>query len=222
MSGILPPVTFPAKIIGLEPGANGAELLLAYLAKPTNPKASATKLQNWRLWHTPGASTQQRRSRKQVEAGVLDIWRQLRDAVEIGERYSKMAAFYEGGWKEDKRQEKVADWVAPVGQSDLTKWKNWLPLAHVAAGFREVLFRNAMATAFDLQKSEPDRIRTVHHLLIDNHDWVESVAEQGNAWLAYGRLHARAQSPGRTLLFVMRPAGLPEIQFAKTDPHTLN
>lgn len=221
MSSIVPPVTFSAVAVWIDHGWEGAGALLSYLAKPTNPQAASNKVCNWKHWITPGESTQQRRSRRQVEAGMLDIWNGLHDAVRIGERYSKMATFHEGSARFDPRMAKLADWAEPIGADDLTRWKNWLPLAHYAASFRNVVFKRRLGNAFRLERTPAERLRVVHDLLIEQHDWVPQVIEQGMDWLTFARLHGRVQSPGMTIIFVMKPndgAG----QFAKTDPLTLN
>ncbi|WHO39128.1 hypothetical protein PMI04_000555 [Sphingobium sp. AP49] len=195
--------------------------MLAYLAKPTNPVAASNKVRNWKLWLTPGETTLQRRSRRQVEGGLLDVWNGLHDAVKIGERYQKMATFHEGSARLDPTKAVLADWAEPVGSEDLTRWKNWLPLAHYAAAFREVLFKRNLGSAFRLEKTQAERIRIVHKLLIEEHDWVPQVIEQGMAWLNFARLHGRVQSPGTTIIFAMRPSESGD-RFAKMDPHTLN
>jgi len=220
---MIPSVTFGARFVDVAPGSDGAQCLLGHLAKPTNPVAAIKKLQNWRLWMDPNASPNDRRSRRQIKAGMLDIWQGLHTAIVVGERFSKMTIYHEGSWRFARDGDARARFARPIGQDNLTQWKNWLPVSHAAAGFRETMFKRGRGQGFSQLRTDDERLAIVDDLLIRDTSWLPEVLHQAEGWLLMSRSWARTKSPSLTLLF--RQAGaIPSVRKnstpdAKLAPH---
>lgn len=190
---------FDFRPISVPLNMEGAKLLLSHLAKPTNPRAPANKLENWLRMADPNSTPTNRRSRRQVESGILDVWEGLRTAVEIGDRYDRALVFHEGSWRNDPNLSEIA---RPVNAGDVTQWKNYLPLAHTAAAFRAVLFERRQGQAFSNLRKDSERLEIIWHLLVLDQSWIAAVLEKAHARFVLPHLYANFQWQAKIWHFI--------------------
>ncbi len=198
-------VSFTIELVAIPQNSEGAARFLAQLAKPTNVPAGMKKLRDF---HDvlEGYAAGNNRSREQVYAAVSTVWQQLRHAVEVGDWFDR-ACLFRNRAQFDAR-EPVQEYARPLAGSldekdKQTVWKPFLPVAHMAGGFRQTLFQTRRGRYF-YGKSVPRSVQLsqIRDLLYDDHEWLAAAVEAGEARMVLPKLMGM-QPPARTRLFVL-------------------
>lgn len=202
------PVSFTANLVAIPQNSEGAARYLAQIAKPTNVPAGMKKLRDLHAIFE-GEVPWNNRSRDQVLSAASTIWLQLRHAVQVGDWFDR-ASLYHSRADLDPN-DPAREYARPLsvslaGRDKKTVWKPFLPVVHMAAGFRSMLSKTSRLRFF-AEGSVPrsvqiDELRT---LLFDDHEWLSHAVEAGEARLVIPRLMGM-QLPAETRIFVLTEA----------------
>ncbi len=198
-------VSFKADLVAIPQNSEGAARFLAQLAKPTNVPAGMKKLRDFHAL-LEGESAWNNRSREQVFSAVATIWQQVRHAVELGDWFDR-ACLYHSRADLDPRESSY-EYARPLAQSvaeadKQTVWKPFLPIVHMAGGFREMLLQTRRGKYFsDGAIPRSVRLNEIRDLLYDDHEWLAYAIQAGTARIVLPRLTG-IQTPARTRVFIL-------------------
>lgn len=200
-------VTFNASLIAIPDNSEGAARIMAQIAKPRNVTAVMKKLRDYHLV-LEGERPFNNRSREQVLEAALTVWAQLRHAIKVGDWFDRMFVAQSKFILDidDPARKYAQSLSASMGGEDKqTVWKPYLPVAHMAAGFRATMFKTNRGRYFSSGLSDRSvQLDQIRDLLFDDHAWVPFAVQAAEARMGLLRL-AGMQSPAETRLFVQMP-----------------
>lgn len=198
-------VTFKAKIFAIPENSEGASRILAHIAKPTNVPACLKKFRDYHLLKE-GEPAYNNRSRAQVMNGMYSTWAQLQHSIRVGDWFDRMNIYRERsttGFSDRVRKYGRALSDSLAGGNKDTIWKPYLPVAHLAAGFRIAMLETSRGRYFSCDKPcLSEQLNQIDDLIFGDHSWMEKALEAATARLVIPRLQG-SQIPAITRVFIM-------------------
>ncbi|WP_420142310.1 hypothetical protein [Sphingomonas sp.] len=192
-------------LVSIPENSEGAARLLAQIAKPTNVVAGMKKLRDFHLV-LEGERPFNNRSRDQVLDAVSTVWTQLRHAIEVGDWFDRMFAnlvksdFDHSGAARDYARSLASSLKE---RDKKTVWKPYLPVAHLAAGFRETMLKTRRGRYFEAGNFPRSvQLEQVRDLLFDDHSWLGHAVKASQARIVLPRQRG-VQPPADTRWFML-------------------
>lgn len=189
---------------------------MAWLAKPSNHRATLRKIEDWRTLRD-GRPLPNGRTKLQVQNGIEDVGRGLQKAWRAGNIFDEMC--FDLGRRVDGRA--AADYGQTVrsslggDQADASTewesfWSRWRPVAHAAAAFRATMYKHKRGLLVSEVRSADWADKFLQ--ILQDPGWLTDFFEAHDGRLAVAAEH-RVQFPRRSIFFVPAP------QLAKMTPH---
>lgn len=198
-------VSFNVTPVAIPENSEGAARLISNISDPRKPTVVMKKLRDFHLL-LEGERPLNNRSKGQVLDSVSVVWAQVRRAIEVGDWFDRMFLNHtKSAIADDARASEYARTLANSlgGRDKQILWKPYLPVAHMAAGFRLAMMKTDRARYFDSPTiPRATQVAEIRDLLFDDHGWMDVAAEAAEARLVLPRL-AGLKIPGKTRLFVM-------------------
>jgi hypothetical protein len=203
----MPELKIKVSLVSIPENSEGAARLLAQIAKPTNVVAGMKKLRDFHLV-LEGERPFNNRSRDDVLNGVSNVWIQLRHAMEVGDWFDRMFAnLVRSDFNpSDPVRYYARSLATSIAERDKkTVWKPYLPVAHMAAGFRETMLKTRRGRYFETGNFPRSvHLEQIRDLLFDDHSWLRHAVKASQARIVLPRQRG-VQPPADTRWFMLSP-----------------
>lgn len=159
----------------------GAARLLAHIASPGRPKSALLKLQNWGSINGLNMPINGARSKSQINYAMLGFLGDLQTSVKYGDAFDRalVRMAIENSHSGPAAYSRP---IAPNAHPDRflsgRTWRTKRPSIHIAAAFREVMYKRREGLAFISKgKNINSQLEVLRRIFLDDHSWIDPTIE---------------------------------------------